>query len=103
MRVSTLSTVALSLAGVASAHDFSVSSDADSSVWDAALEGTTHVTRSTDGWNRPVKRQSGWSPPANLATPLKQVWDHCLSTYSGGLFGFRNYGWDQLMAPASHG
>ncbi|CAI4213278.1 unnamed protein product [Parascedosporium putredinis] len=37
-------------------------------------------------------------PPSNLATPLKQVWDHCLATYSDGLFGFKNYGWDQIMA-----
>ncbi|MET7465174.1 hypothetical protein, partial [Nonomuraea sp. NPDC005501] len=38
-----------------------------------------------------------WSPPANLVTPLNQVWQHVESTYSN-LYGFRNYGWDQVMA-----
>lgn len=41
--------------------------------------------------------QTTWSPPANLATPLKQVWDHEVSTYSSPL-GFKNYGFDQVMA-----
>ncbi len=40
---------------------------------------------------------SGWSPPANLAGPLGEVWSHVESTYSN-LYGFRNYGWDQVMA-----
>lgn len=40
-----------------------------------------------------------WSPPANLVTPLNQVWQHQEQTYHGGnLYGFRNYGWDQVMA-----
>jgi hypothetical protein len=40
-----------------------------------------------------------WSPPANLVTPLNQVWQHQEQTYNGGnLYGFRNYGWDQIMA-----
>ncbi|KAF2821533.1 hypothetical protein CC86DRAFT_105844 [Ophiobolus disseminans] len=38
-----------------------------------------------------------WSPPSNLVTPLKQVWDHEVSTYSNAL-GFKNYGYDQVMA-----
>ncbi|POS75504.1 hypothetical protein DHEL01_v206098 [Diaporthe helianthi] len=43
--------------------------------------------------------KSGWNPPADLATPLKEVWDHCEKTYSGGdLYSFKNYGWDQIMA-----
>ena len=37
-----------------------------------------------------------WSPPANLVTPLNQVWSHQESTY-GNLYGFRNYGWDQVF------
>ncbi|MEV0389305.1 hypothetical protein [Nonomuraea sp. NPDC050643] len=41
--------------------------------------------------------QSGWNPPANLVTPLNQVWQHVESTYPN-LYGFRNYGWDQVMA-----
>ncbi|MET8148562.1 cellulose binding domain-containing protein [Actinoplanes sp. NPDC049668] len=40
---------------------------------------------------------SGWNPPANLVTGLNQVWQHQESTYSN-LYGFRNYGWDQVMA-----
>ncbi|MEU4215802.1 cellulose binding domain-containing protein [Actinoplanes sp. NPDC026623] len=39
----------------------------------------------------------GWNPPANLVTALNQVWQHEESTYSD-LYGFRNYGWDQIMA-----
>ena len=37
-----------------------------------------------------------WSPPSNLVTPLDQVWRHQESTY-GNLYGFRNYGWDQVF------
>ncbi|MEV0145632.1 hypothetical protein AB0I64_07915, partial [Nonomuraea sp. NPDC050405] len=40
---------------------------------------------------------SAWNPPANLVTPLNEVWQHVESTYSN-LYGFRNYGWDQVMA-----
>ncbi|WP_433349041.1 cellulose binding domain-containing protein [Micromonospora sp. CA-111912] len=40
---------------------------------------------------------SGWSPPANLVTPLNEVWAHQESTYTN-LYGFRNYGWDQVSA-----
>ncbi|KAH6838678.1 hypothetical protein B0I37DRAFT_316781 [Chaetomium sp. MPI-CAGE-AT-0009] len=43
------------------------------------------------------KRQSTWNPPSELVTPLRQVWDHQMSTYSDPL-GFRNYGYDQIMA-----
>ncbi|WP_082310226.1 cellulose-binding protein [Nonomuraea sp. SBT364] len=42
-------------------------------------------------------QQSGWNPPANLVTPLNEVWQHQESTYPN-LYGFRNYGWDQIMA-----
>ncbi|MGW0591140.1 hypothetical protein [Streptosporangium sp. NPDC002607] len=41
---------------------------------------------------------TGWSPPANLVTPLNQVWQHVESTYNPGPSAFRNYGWDQVMA-----
>ncbi|GAA3413320.1 hypothetical protein [Streptosporangium vulgare] len=40
---------------------------------------------------------TGWNPPANLVTPLNQVWQHYESTYPQ-LNTFRNYGWDQVMA-----
>src|SRR5690349_11930769 len=39
----------------------------------------------------------GWNPPANLVTPLNQVWQHQEQTYNN-LYGFRNYGWDQIFA-----
>ena len=40
-----------------------------------------------------------WSPPSHLVTPLNQVWQHQEQTYNNGnLYGFRNYGWDQIMA-----
>ncbi|MDX2532693.1 hypothetical protein [Streptomyces scabiei] len=38
-----------------------------------------------------------WNPPSNLVQPLGEVWNHVESTY-GNLYGFRNYGWDQVMA-----
>jgi Cellulose binding domain len=42
---------------------------------------------------------SGWNPPSNLVTPINEVWAHQESTYNNGnLYGFRNYGWDQLFA-----
>jgi hypothetical protein len=45
----------------------------------------------------PTAPTSGWAPPSNLAGPLDEVWRHQESTYSN-LYGFRNYGWDQVMA-----
>ncbi|GAA3673334.1 hypothetical protein C8D88_11949 [Lentzea atacamensis] len=44
----------------------------------------------------PARADHGWTPPSNLVTPLNQVWQHVESTY-GNLYGFRNYGWDQLF------
>ncbi|WP_416971075.1 hypothetical protein [Streptomyces sp. 4F14] len=38
-----------------------------------------------------------WTPPSNLVQPLNEVWNHVESTYPN-LYGFRNYGWDQVMA-----
>jgi hypothetical protein len=46
---------------------------------------------------QPQPQPGGWNPPANLVTPLNEVWAHQESTY-GNLFGFRNYGWDQVFA-----
>lgn len=40
---------------------------------------------------------TSWNPPSNLVTPLNEVWQHVESTYPN-LYGFRNYGWDQIMA-----
>ncbi len=53
-----------------------------------AAPGTTaSAARAADEWN----------PPANLVEPLGEVWNHVESTYPN-LYGFRNYGWDQVMA-----
>lgn len=38
-----------------------------------------------------------WNPPRRLVTALNEVWQHEVSTY-GDLYGFKNYGWDQVMA-----
>ncbi|XTZ16367.1 hypothetical protein ACQSSU_02910 [Micromonospora echinospora] len=40
---------------------------------------------------------TGWNPPGNLVTPLGEVWAHQEATYPN-LYGFRNYGWDQVFA-----
>lgn len=99
MRAVALSTIALTLASLGSALDVSTNNDSDGSVWDALNTESPDVdARDTSLWNRPAKRQSGWNPPSNLVTPLREVWQHQLDTYSNGLYGFRNYGWDQLRA-----
>ncbi|RDW82829.1 hypothetical protein BP6252_03941 [Coleophoma cylindrospora] len=53
-----------------------------------------------DVWAKTLnKRQTTWSPPSNLVTPLQEVWDHVSTTYNNGdLLGFKNYGYDILMA-----
>ncbi|HET6710921.1 hypothetical protein [Amycolatopsis sp.] len=45
----------------------------------------------------PAAAADQWNPPANLVRPLDEVWRHVESTYPN-LYGFRNYGWDQIMA-----
>lgn len=98
MHLSTLVLAAAQLASFTTAAEFSSLSDQDGSTWDAANVARTVNRPRYAGASNPIKRQSGWNPPSNLVTPLKQVWDHCLATYSDGLFGFKNYGWDQLIA-----
>lgn len=88
-------TVLLALAAGVSALDLSATSEFDGSAWGESVSPAS--TRSISRWNRPAKRQSGWEPPSNLASPLQEVWDHCVDTYTDGLFGFKNYGWDQLF------
>ncbi|WP_030105449.1 hypothetical protein [Actinoalloteichus caeruleus] len=44
-----------------------------------------------------VEVADDWNPPAHLRQPLQEVWDHVEATYPD-LHGFRNYGWDQVMA-----
>lgn len=45
----------------------------------------------------PAQAAAQWNPPAGLVQPLGEVWNHVESTYPD-LYGFRNYGWDQVMA-----
>lgn len=61
-----------------------------------------HSFDDSNAWSTvtlPSKRDlnsTTWSPPSNLATPLQEVWDHQISTYSDAL-GFKNYGYDQVI------
>ncbi|WP_336211602.1 hypothetical protein [Nonomuraea sp. LPB2021202275-12-8] len=59
----------------------------------SASVGLLEVKAIGEGGQQP----SAWNPPANLVNPLNQVWQHVESTYPN-LYGFRNYGWDQVMA-----
>jgi hypothetical protein len=54
------------------------------------------ATGSSVAQAEPVTIQA-WNPPANLVQPLDEAWRHVETTYPN-LFGFRNYGWDQIMA-----
>lgn len=45
----------------------------------------------------PSQAAEEWNPPAKLVQPLGEVWSHVESTYPD-LYGFRNYGWDQVVA-----
>ncbi|RWA09715.1 hypothetical protein EKO27_g5392 [Xylaria grammica] len=96
-----IASLTLALAAGATAVDFSRSHDTNSSVWSSAAELPAAASHSRSPisrfWNRPSKRQGGWSPPSDLATALQEVWDHCMSTYSD-FWGFKNYGWDQIHA-----
>ncbi|KAL6705128.1 hypothetical protein ACN47E_007233 [Coniothyrium glycines] len=58
----------------------------DSNAWD-----TTPAVSKRD------LSKTTWDPPSNLVKPLQEVWKHELETYSNAL-GFKNYGYDQVMA-----
>ncbi|KAL0934639.1 cellulose-binding family ii [Colletotrichum truncatum] len=96
MRFTTASAAAVALAASSQAMSISTPSDLDGSVWQA-LSSVSGRSFEDMPRNRPVKRQSGWNPPSDLVKPLKEVWDHCKSTYSN-FAGFKNYGWDQVIA-----
>ena len=62
-----------------------------------------HSFNEANAWDKVIPaspkrdlRETTWSPPSNLVTGLKEVWDHQISTYSDAL-GFKNYGYDQVM------
>ncbi|KAF4339342.1 cellulose-binding family II [Fusarium beomiforme] len=86
----------MALATSTVAHSNSAKSDLDGSVWKSLTSVKSRSWASVPR-NRPTKRQSGWNPPSDLVTPLKEVWDHEVKTYSDAL-GFKNYGWDQVIA-----
>lgn len=86
----------IAIAAISTALDISARSDADPRVWESLQNVTPRMSRPIS--NRPFKRQDGWNPPSELTKPLEEVWQHCLDTYSDGLFDFHNYGWDQIMA-----
>lgn len=62
-----------------------------------------HTFNDKSAWTTPSTTEKRdltkltWDPPSNLVTPLKQVWDHEIATYSDPL-GFKNYGYDQVIA-----
>lgn len=88
----------LAFTGAAVAGSVAPVSDADPAVW-ANLKNVQPRASLSHASNRPHKRQDGWNPPSDLAAPLKEVWDHTTETYNNGdAFGFKNYGWDQIMA-----
>jgi hypothetical protein len=59
---------------------------------------TTPTTApTTQPTTSPPTGGTAWNPPSNLVQPLAAVWSHEESTYNN-LYGFRNYGWDQIMA-----
>lgn len=76
------------------------SDDRDATAWAQTPARAVEPVSKRTQHRRLVNRAStGWSPPSDLETPLKEVWDHTLSTYnSGDALGFMNYGWDQLEA-----
>ncbi|KKA28174.1 hypothetical protein TD95_004219 [Thielaviopsis punctulata] len=84
------------MASPAVAHNDSKGQDHDARVWTAL--GKSIGKRDSPTEEPLSKSQTAWSPPANLTQALSEVWEHEVSTYSNGLFGFKNYGWDQLMA-----
>lgn len=99
MRFSTTAGLVAFAASTAASTFESSPSDLDGSVWEGLSVKGRSYNYKEQRRNRPFKRQSGWTPPSDLTTPLKEVWDHCKSTYnSGDTFGFKNYGWDQLIA-----
>lgn len=90
-------TLALSSLGALAASkplDVFSKSDANANVW-APLSNVPSSIAATGDVQR--RADTTWNPPSNLVTPLKQVWDHEMSTYSNPL-GFKNYGFDQIMA-----
>ncbi|TQN63576.1 hypothetical protein CSHISOI_11841, partial [Colletotrichum shisoi] len=94
---STATLLALAATSALALVPTSAKSDLDGSVW-KALEGQSPAVVGPQRRNRPVKRQSSWNPPAALAAPLAEVWDHCEKTYDGAIESYKGWGWDQVVA-----
>jgi hypothetical protein len=64
-----------------------------------AVNGTacTGVAAPTTAPTTVPTPSDSWNPPSSLVQPLAAVWSHEESTYNN-LYGFKNYGWDQLVA-----
>jgi hypothetical protein len=58
---------------------------------------TSPTPTTTSATPTPTATSDPWDPPSDLTTPLDEVWQHEVSTYTD-LYGFKNYIWDQLMA-----
>lgn len=64
----------------------------------ATAKASASATPSASASASPTKAAADeWNPPSHLAKPLAEVWNHVETTYPD-LYGFKNYGWDQLMA-----
>ncbi|SPJ71043.1 uncharacterized protein FTOL_00771 [Fusarium torulosum] len=103
MRFSTIVTLAggivTSTVAQSDRSDGAALSDLDASVWKNLVSAPQTKRDDFDSpRNRPVKRQSGWSPPSDLKTPLQEVWEHYEKTYDGGLDANVNTGFHQIMA-----
>ncbi|MFF5296696.1 cellulose-binding domain-containing protein [Paractinoplanes globisporus] len=59
--------------------------------------GTTPTTQPPTTTPTTSPSADPWNPPSSLVQPLAAVWSHEEQTYSD-LYGFKNYGWDQLFA-----
>ncbi|MEU4688976.1 hypothetical protein [Actinoplanes sp. NPDC023714] len=82
-------------AAVAAAVTAANAAEADASAAEVDAKGAAGAGADAAGVR--AAAPATWSPPSHLVTPLNQVWQHQEQTY-GNLYGFRNYGWDQVMA-----
>lgn len=89
----TAASLIVACSAIVARAEWSSDHDTNATIW----KDIASISSRSPPASRITKRQSTWSPPSNLVTPLKQVWDHEMSTYSNPL-GFKNYGYDQIMA-----
>src|SRR4051794_14064665 len=63
----------------------------------ATTRAPVTTTRAPGTTSRAPVTNAPWNPPSNLTSALAAVWTHEETTYNN-LYGFKNYGWDQVMA-----